>query len=191
MSHLVFGRRIPELAGAEEDSAMLAAVVADAQATQSIHKEILQHLADWETRQPGVINADDDLRNTFISNLEGLRSAFTDRSLQTVGVMFPASLDRSNPAHAVILAVRDDIADSRDRIQAGKAQELVGKQVAAAKITLPEYVAQTAAKTAADAAAALKAGAQAGGKAVENFASTLAWIVGGGFILYLMTGGHK
>ena len=181
------------LSGAEEDAAMLAAVVADAKATQSIHRDMVQRMTDWEARQPGVLSTDDDLRNQFIANLEGLRSAFTDRGLQTVGVAFPMFLDRANPAHAVILAVRDDIADTRDRLQANQAQYVLGKQIQDVKISLPELVIKTAAETARDTAEALKRGAAAGGKAVEGFATTLAWILGGGAALYLLTqrGGGK
>lgn len=181
------------LAGPGEDAAMLASVVADAQATQSIHKEMLQHAIDWETREPGRLDSDDDLRNSFIANLEGLRTAFTDRNLATVGVSFPFMLDRANPTHAVIIAVRDDIADTRDRIQQGKAQSLLGKQVSDTKISLSEVLARQAAQAAADAAEALKTGAKAGGDAVKDFAKTLAWILGGGFALYLVTqrGGGK
>jgi len=178
---------IEQLSGAEEDAATLASVVADAQATQSIHREMIQRVADWETREPGRLNSDDDLRNTFITNLEGLRSAFTDRTLQMVGVTFPMMLDRANPSHAVIVAVRDDLADTRDRLQAKKAQELVGKQVSEAKISLPERLAiQTA-----DAAAALARGAgealEAGGKGLQKALETLAWVLGGGVVLYLIT----
>ena len=186
--------RLPSgLSGAAEDAALLGAVIADAQATQSLHKEMLQRAIDWETTEPGRMASDDDLRNAFIANLDGLRAAFTDRSLQTVGVMFPLMLARANPAHAVILAVRDDIADTRDRLQQNKAQSLLGKQIADTKISVPEILARQAAQAAADAAEALKRGATAGGDAVKDFAKTLAWILGGGFALYLFTrsGGGK
>ncbi len=184
---------IEQLSGVEEDMAALQRVVADAQATQSIHRELIQHMTDWEMREPGRLNSDDDLRNAFIANLEGLRGAFTDRTLQMVGVTFPMMLDRANPAHAVIVAVRDDIADTSARLQARKAQELVGKQVAEAKIGLPEMLARQAGQTMADVADALRTGTKAGGDALKDFASTLAWILGGGVVLYLVTqrGGAK
>lgn len=177
------------LSGAEEDAATLAAVVADAKATQSIHRDMIQRVVDWETREPGRLSTDDDLRNAFVQNFEGLRSAFTDRTLGIVGVPFPMLLDRANPAHAVIIAVRDDLADTRDRLQNRQAQYLLGKQIQDVKITLPEFVVKTAAQTAAEAAEALRRGAAAGGKAVENFATTLAWILGGGLAIYLFTKG--
>lgn len=185
---------IDQLSGMEEDAAALAAVVADAQATQSIHKEMIQRLADWEAREPGRLAVDEELRNAFISNLDGLRTAFTDRNLQRVGVIFPVQLDRANPAHAVLIAVRDDIADTRDRIQANQAQYLLGKQIAEVRIGLAEQLARQAAQTAADAAEALKRGAGAGAEGVKDFAKTLAWVLGGGFVLYLVTqktGGGK
>jgi len=185
------GYTVPEfggrLNGAEEDAAMLASVVADAQATQSIHREMIQRMSDWETREPGRLNTDDDLRNAFVANLEGLRSAFTDRTLQMVGVSFPLLLDRANPAHAVIVAVRDDLADTRDRLQAKKAQELVGKQVSEAKISLPEQLARTAVTAVQQAGAGAGSALEAGGKGLQKALETLAWVLGGGVALYLVT----
>lgn len=175
------------LNGAEEDVAMLGSVVADAQATQSIHREMLQHVLDWEARQPGVIATDDDLRNAFIQNLEGLRSAFTDRALRIVGVTFPMMLDRTNPAHAVILAVRDDIADTRDRLQENKAQALVGKQVADTRISLPERLATQAAASVRDLTSGAGSALEAGGKGLQKALEALGWILGGGLALYLVT----
>jgi len=184
---------IKDLSGAEEDASVLSMVLSDARATQSIHKEMIQRMADWEARQPGVLSNDEDLRNSFIANLEGLRTAFTDRNLSTVGVAAPLQLDRTNPAHAVLIAVRDDIADTRDQLQANRGQAVLAKQIADVIIGLPEMLARQAAKAAADAADALKTGAKAGGDAVKDFAKTLAWILGGGFALYLATqrGGGK
>lgn len=181
------------LSGPDEDAATLAAVVADANATQGIHRDMIQRMVDWETREPGILTTDDDLRLAFIAGLEGLRSAYVDRGLQIVGVPFPIMLDRANPAHAVILAVRDDIADTRDQLQAKKTQTVVGKQVSDTKISLPERLVRQAADVASDVASALKSGAEAGGKGVQSFATTLAWILGGGFGLYLLTqmGGKK
>jgi hypothetical protein len=162
------------LNGAEEDAAVLASVVADAQATQSLHRDMIAHMADWEARSPGILATDDDLRNAFIANLEGLLSAYTDRALGMVGVSFPMLLDRTNPAQAIIIAVRGDIADTRDRVQAKQTQLALTKQIAAVN------------------ASALKTGAKAGADAVKDFAGTLAWILGGGAALYLLTrGGGK
>jgi hypothetical protein len=180
------------LNGAEEDAAVLASVVADAQATQSLHRDMIAHMADWEARSPGILATDDDLRNAFIANLEGLLSAYTDRALGMVGVSFPMLLDRTNPAQAIIIAVRGDIADTRDRVQAKQTQLALTKQIAAVKISLPETLAIQAGQTAADVASALKTGAKAGADAVKDFAGTLAWILGGGAALYLLTrGGGK
>lgn len=178
---------VEQLSGAEEDAAILARVVADAQATQSIHKEMIQHIADWETREPGRLASDDDLRAAFIQNLEGLRSAFMDRGLEIVGVPFPMMLDRANPAHAVILAIRDDIADTRDRLQANKAQELLGKQIAAVKIGLPEMLARQATDAASSLMSKGGAALEAGGKGLQDALKTLAWVLGGGVVLYLVT----
>ena len=175
------------------DAATLSAVVADAQATQSIHRDMIARMADWEARSPGILNSDDDLRNAFVANLEGLRSAFTDRALGMVGVSFPMMLDRTDPAQAVVIAVRDDIADTRDRLQAKQAQVALAKQIAEVRAGWPEAVARQAAQTAADAAEARKRGAAAGADAVKDFTKTLAWILGGGAVLYLVTqrGGAK
>lgn len=191
------GYMVPEfggrLNGLGQDDALLANVVADAQATQSIHKEMIQHIADWETREPGRLASDEDLRNAFIQNLEGLRTAFTDRTLAMVGISFPMMLDRVNPAHAVILAIRDDIADTRDRLQANRAQDLLGKQIASVKIGLPEMLARQTADAASSLMSKAGAAAEAGGKGLQEALKTLAWILGGGFMLYLVTqkGGGK
>jgi hypothetical protein len=190
----IFGRRIPMLADAADDAAILAAVVADANATESIHKEMIQHMADWEAQQPGILTTDDDLRNQFIANLEGLRSAYVDRGLGLVGVSIPALLNRANPAHAVILSVRDDIADTRDQLQANNAQNVLSKQIQSVSMSLPEQLARQAADAVSDTASALKTGVQGGAQAVQSFATTLAWIAGGGLGLYLLTqmvGGRK
>lgn len=174
------------------DAQALSSVMADAQATQSIHRDMIGRMADWEGRSPGILTSDDDLRNSFVAALEGLRSAFTDRALGMVGVSFPLMLDRTDPAQAIIIAVRDDIADTRDRLQAKQTQFALSKQIAEVRVSLPEKLALQAGQTAADAAAALKTGAKAGADAVKDFAGTLAWILGGGAALYLLTrGGGK
>jgi hypothetical protein len=180
------------LNGAEEDAAVLSSVVADAQATQALHADMIAHMADWELRSPGILASDDDLRNAFVANLEGLLSAYTDRALAMVGVAFPLLLSRTDPAQAIIIAVRDDIADTRDRVQAKQTQLALTKQIAAVKASLPEQLVTQASQTAADIASAIKTGAGAGAGAVKDFASTLAWILGGGAVLYLVTrGGGK
>lgn len=181
---LAYGGR---LAGAEEDAAILAAVVADAQATQSIHKEMIQHMVDWELRQPGILISDEYLRNAFVANLEGLRSAFTDRSLKTVGVMFPFQLDRANPAHAVVVAVRDDIDDTSSRLQQGRAQDLIGKRVQDAKISIPERITTTTLNTVRDLTDSLKNAVPNVAKPLGDAIGSLAWIVGGGFGIYLIS----
>ena len=189
-----YGGRLNGLGDADSDAAMLAAVVADAQATQAMHKEMIQHMADWEARQPGVLSSDDDLRNQFISNLDALRSAFTDRGLQTVGVPFPILLDRTNPAHAVILAVRDDIADTVSKLQANQAQYVLGKQIQDVRVSLPEKLVNQAVSSAKDLTSSAAAAVAAGGKGLSDALGSLAWIVGGGFGLYLlyqMTRGGK
>lgn len=191
------GYTVPEfggrLNGTEEDAALLSSVVADAQATQSIHREMIQHISDWEAREPGRLATDDDLRNAFIQNLEGLRTAFTDRTLQMVGVPFPMMLDRANPAHAVILAIRDDIADTRDKLQNRQAQYLLGKQIAEVKISLPEMLARQTANAASSLLSKGGEALEAGGKGLQKALETLAWILGGGAVLYILTqgGGRK
>lgn len=176
------------------DSEILDAIVADAQATQSIHREMIRHIADWEFREPGRIDSDEDLRNAFVANLEGLRSAFVDRGLQITGVPFPLMLDRANPSHAVILAVRDDIADTRDRVQAGRAQNVVGKQVSDARVSLPERLVNQAVQTGRDLTSSAASAIEAGGKGVGDALKSMAWIAGGGalaYAVYQMTRGGK
>ena len=108
------GYTVPEfggrLNGVEEDAVALNNVIAEAKATQDLHREMIGRIGDWEAREPGRLSTDSDLRLAFIDNLDGLPSAFTDRALKVVGIMLPLKLDRTNPAQAIIVAVRDDFA---------------------------------------------------------------------------------
>lgn len=177
------GTRMP-LSGAEEDNAILQSVIADARATQDIHREMIGHIADWELREPGRLATDVGLRLTFQSNLEGLRSAFTDRALAMVGVPFPLMLDRANPAHAILIAVRDDIADTAERLNQNQAQYLVGKQVSAIRAGQIVKLVESTVQTAAD---ALRAGGQGLKSTLPDLADILKYAalgIGGIAVIY-------
>jgi len=182
------GYTVPEfggrLNGVEEDNAILQSVIADARATQSIHGEIISHIADWETREPGRLNTDADLRTAFVDNLDGLRSAFTDRTLGMVGVQFPILLDRTNPAHAIILAVRDDIADTSNRLQQSQAQYLVGKQVSASRDGQSTKLVQDTVRTAADALKSVGQGLTSTLPAMADMLKYAALGIGGLALIY-------
>ena len=185
---------IDQLSGAEEDAAMLQNVIADARATQSIHSDIIARIGDWEVRAPGKLSSDSELRNSFIDLLDGLRNAFVSRALSIVDVMFPMLLDRVNPAHAIILAVRDDIDDTVDLLKQNAAQRIVGKQISEIR---DGQIAKLIESTVQTAGGAIKAVAESAGKAlpeVSNIAKYLAYGIGGLAAIYalnLFFGGRK
>lgn len=116
----------PVLSGLGDDQSVLDGVVADAQATQATHKRLIDNLATWPD-QP----VDAATRSVFSDELSRLEQDFTNRNLQAVGVQFPYQLDRTNPAHAILLAVRDDIKNTVALIDSGQMQAAVAKEVRA------------------------------------------------------------
>jgi hypothetical protein len=123
------GRCAPTMSGLGDDQSILDAIVSDAKDVQARHKLLINNMAGWEEREPGRLTIDDDLRNEFIGTLASIKDQFVQRGLSAVGVTFPYQLDRTNPAHAIILAVRDDIADTISLLEAKKAQAVVAKEV--------------------------------------------------------------
>ncbi len=177
-----------------DEPSVLDQVVADAEATQAAHGRMLNTMADWELREPGKLHDDAELRNAYIEQLDSLRSQFVDRNLKRVGVLFPMFLNRTDPAHAVILAVRDDIGDTRDRLAANTAQQLIGKQVSAIP-RVEQAIYQVATDGAAGVARVvdkltpnLNKATDDAGEALKKLMENIPWLVGGlgvvGFIVY-------
>lgn len=108
---------------------ILASVQDDAASTQEAHKRFLATMAGWEEREPGKLTTDDDLRRTFSGSLSQLEQEFVLRNLKTVGIEFPYQLDRTNPAHAIILAVRDDIKDTVRLLDSKQMQFALAKEI--------------------------------------------------------------
>ncbi len=113
----------------DDNSDALAAISADAKSVQASHQNMINNMASWEEKTPGWVTSDDDLRRTFIDQLNGLKSQFVDRSLPILGVQFPYQIDRTNPAGAIVLAVRDDIQATIDLLDARKSQQLLARQI--------------------------------------------------------------
>ena len=119
-------------------AAVLASITADAKTVQDAHKRMIDTMAGWEERNPGWVNTDDDLRRTFQDQLTALKNAFVQRALPLLGVEFPYQIDRTDPAGAIVLAVRDDIAQTADLLDQRKVQQLLQRNIAELqKIPLP------------------------------------------------------
>jgi hypothetical protein len=123
-------RKAAGMGDAASDAAdVLVRITALAQDAQEKHKAMIQRAADREAAEPGILSTDNDLRTTFIDNLTGLSNKFVDDSLPIVGIQFPYQLNRTNPAHAIIIAVRDDINDTANLLQAKSDQIALAKQI--------------------------------------------------------------
>lgn len=133
------GRCAGGLSGLGDDQAILDAVVNDARATQATHKLLIDNLAAWPD-QP----VDDATRRMFSNDLSQLEQDFTNRGLQTVGIQFPYQLDRVNPAHAIILAVRDDIKNTVGLIDSRQMQIAIAKEVRAVQAPVTTAILETA-----------------------------------------------
>lgn len=123
---------------APDRSVALAKISADAQSVENSHRNMIANMASWEERKPGWVTSDDDLRRTFQDQLTGLKDQFVQRSLPLLGVTFPYEIDRTDPAGAIVLAVRDDIQNTIDLLDARKAQQVLQKTISdLSKIPLP------------------------------------------------------
>ena len=91
---------------------------------------MVANMASWEEREPGWMDSDDNLRLTFQDQLTGLSNNFVTNALPVLGVQFPYQIDRTDPAGAIVLAVRDDIQATIDLLDARKSQQLLAKQIA-------------------------------------------------------------
>lgn len=100
--------------------ATLDEITSKGQEIQNRHQAILNKLAPGQTAlelQP--------IKN----DLEGLRTEWTDWGLTIVGVQYPYELNKTNPAHAVVAAVRDDIGQTINLIDLNRSAEAMARQV--------------------------------------------------------------
>jgi hypothetical protein len=116
----------PDIAAAQR----LEAITADARKVQSAHQNMIKTMAGWTERTPDWVTNDDNLRLTFVNQLTDLKDQFIHRSLPILGVEFPYQIERTDPAGAVVIAVRDDIMGTIDLLDARKAQQLLQRQIA-------------------------------------------------------------
>jgi hypothetical protein len=115
---------------APDPAVTLATVQAAAKSTEATHQSMIANMAAWDTREPGWITTDDNLRLTFQDQLTALMNQFVTQMLPVLGVQFPYQIDRTDPAGAVVLAVRDDIQNTIDLLDARKEQQVLQKQIA-------------------------------------------------------------
>jgi hypothetical protein len=132
------------LAGLGDDAAdaaaaaRLAAISAAAKAAQNSHQSMIASMASWEEREPGWVTTDDNLRLNFQDQLTALENNFVANALPTLGVEFPYQIDRTDPAGAIVLAVRDDIQNTIDLLDARKSQQVLQKTISdLSKVPLP------------------------------------------------------
>ncbi|MGI0150060.1 MAG: hypothetical protein ACREDF_11095 [Thermoplasmata archaeon] len=104
----------------EGDDELLREIISYSQDTQARHKVLIEKLSGAKTWEEQRAIADD---------LNGLQSEYIWWGLKKVGVSAPAYLDRTNPAHAVLIAVRDDIRDTVALIEAKRVQAALAKEI--------------------------------------------------------------
>lgn len=107
----------------------LASISADAKFVQGAHRRYIASMAKWEEDTPGWVTNNDELRSSFTSGLTNLYRDFVARSLKTLGVGRPDQIDRADPAGAIVIAVRDDIVQTIDLLDARKAQQMLAKHI--------------------------------------------------------------
>lgn len=88
-----------------------------AQQVEARHQQILDA---WATAQS--VERIRELESQVIV----LRREYVTAELALLGVQFPAQLSPTNPEHAIVLAVRDDLADTERRIDQAIAQQKLG-----------------------------------------------------------------
>lgn len=85
-----------------------------------------------------------EARREIRNQLDSLRQDFTEKALAVVGVPYPLLLNPSDPDQGVILAIRDSIADTENRLAAlaeGEALQrfiVASRSAEAAGPTLPK-----------------------------------------------------
>lgn len=113
-----------------DPTATLATVTAAANSVEATHQSMIASMADWDTKEPGWITTDDDLRLTFQDQLTALMNQFITQMLPVLGVQFPYQISRTDPAGAVVLSVQADIENTIDLLDARKSQQVLQKQIA-------------------------------------------------------------
>jgi len=178
----------PALAGLGDDQSILDAIVADAQATQATHRLLIDNLATWPD-QP----VDAATRSVFSNELSQLEQDFTSRGLQTVGVQFPYQLDRTNPAHAILLAVRDDIKNTVALVDSNQIQAAIAKEVKAVQAPVTTALLEKTSQMYEGAARATTSLVQTGQKVAEDVGKAAAkaveivpYVVGGVAVIALL-----
>jgi hypothetical protein len=100
--------------------AVLDSVVEKANEIQDRHKAIIDQV------QPDMTK---DQTRAIAEQVGFLKTEWEQWALPAVGVQFPYQLNRANPAHAVLIAVRDDLADTYNMLNSGLAQQALAKQI--------------------------------------------------------------
>lgn len=100
--------------------ATLDEITSKGQEIQNRHQAILNRIA------PGMTALE---LQPIKNDLEGLRTEWTDWGLTMVGVQYPYELNKTNPAHAVVAAVRDDIGQTINLIDLNRSAEAMARQV--------------------------------------------------------------
>lgn len=119
--------------GQGEDE-MLSEVIARARETQAKHKALIEKLASvkvWEEQR------------SIADDLNRLQSEFIQWGLGKVGVSAPYLLDQTNPLHAILVAVRTDIRNTIDLIEAKRVQAALAKDVKEIRESAVHKIAQT------------------------------------------------
>lgn len=123
---------------ADASAARLSKISAAAKSAQASHQAMIASMAGWEDREPGWVTTDDNLRLTFQDQLTGLQTQFVANALPVLGVEFPYQIDRTDSAGAIVLAVRDDIQNTIDLLDARKSSAVLQKTISdLSKIPLP------------------------------------------------------
>lgn len=108
---------------------ILAKIIADAQEVEAKHKKEIDLMGEYVADPSSPWHTDSFFRAGTTNRLAALRDEFVRRSLPTLGVQFPYQLNRTDPAAAVVLAVRDDISETISLIDQMKWQQVIAKEV--------------------------------------------------------------
>lgn len=125
----LYSRRMGDMGDDATDNAqrLLDTIVSDAKNVQGKHQQLINNMANWEQRDPGRLDTDDDLRNAFDDSLTTIRDEFVTRSLPLLGVTYPYQISTTDPAGAIVLAVRDDISNTIALLESKQSQAAANK----------------------------------------------------------------
>jgi hypothetical protein len=112
--------RYHRLSGLGDGATVDAAVLSKAQDTQSQHRALLDAY--------GTASSDAD-RQDIRNQLDALYNDWTQYAVGVEGGAAPYQWDNTDPTAAVLIAVRNDIANTNALIDAGKAQTALQKQI--------------------------------------------------------------